>query len=314
MYNILNKNIFNKIILNSVQSSFNKILNKNNNKGRTYMSEVISLINEKGGVAKSTSAITISQILAISGYKVLIIDLDPQMNTTKMFGQDDNNPDIYYEHLFCDKQLRKDSVMEFINKTEYPNIFLLSASRELNTLIYKIYDKSKETNVELYLKYNLSFLKDEFDYIIIDNSPFKSYLTSCAMCASDKIITPICVDNFSYDGLMSLIDSIEELNSKYSLTIEFAGIFMTRVSSRTTLFKQMYESYQNMFGDRFLPVSIRNCNAVNESNTTFEPLLTYDKRCNASQDYIELVNYLGLMDNKHYRQLAKYLKGENLIN
>ena len=274
------------------------------------MSEVISLINEKGGVGKSTSAITIAQILSISGYKVLIIDLDPQMNTTKMYGQAEANPDIDYEHLFCIKQKSKDAVMNYITETGYHNISLLTASRELNSLIYKIYDKMKETNVELYLRYNLNLIKDEFDYIIIDNSPFKSYLTSCAMCASDKIITPICVDNFSYDGLMSLFDTIEELNDKYALSIEFAGIFMTRVAGRTTLFKQMYESYENMFGDRFLPVSIRNCIAVNESNTTFEPLLTYDKRCPASLDYIELVNYLGLMDNKHFRELAKYLKGE----
>ncbi len=274
------------------------------------MSEVISLINEKGGVGKSTSAITIAQILSISGYKILIIDLDPQMNTTKMYGQAEANPDIDYEHLFCVKQKSKDAVMNYITETDYNNISLLTASRELNSLIYKIYDKMKETNVELYLRYNLNLIRDEFDYIIIDNSPFKSYLTSCAMCASDKIITPICVDNFSYDGLMSLFDTIEELNDKYALSIEFAGIFMTRVAGRTTLFKQMYESYENMFGDRFLPVSIRNCIAVNESNTTFEPLLTYDKRCPASLDYIELVNYLGLMDNKHFRELAKYLKGE----
>lgn len=274
------------------------------------MAEVISLINEKGGVGKSTSAITIAQILATSEYKVLLIDLDPQMNTTKMFGQSEANPEIDYEHLFCIKQKSKDAVMNFITETDYDNISILTASRELNSLIYKIYDKMKETNVELYLRYNLNLIKDEFDYIIIDNSPFKSYLTSCAMCASDKIITPICVDNFSYDGLMSLLDTIEELNDKYALSIEFAGIFMTRVAGRTTLFRQMYESYENMFGDRFLPISIRNCIAVNESNTTFEPLLTYDKKCPASLDYVELVNYLGLMDTPHYRKLAKYLKGE----
>ena len=71
-----------------------------------------------------------------------------------------------------------------------------------------------------YVAHYLNLIKDEFDYIIIDNSPFKSYLTSCAMCASDKIITPICVDNFSYDGLMSLFDTIEELNDKYAVSIE----------------------------------------------------------------------------------------------
>lgn len=302
-------NIFVKKTLNSVHNS-NQPYKGKKNKGRTYMSEVISLINEKGGVGKSTSAITIAQILAISGYKILLIDLDPQMNTTKMFGQADSENGVNYEHLFCEKQMRLSSVQDFISETDYNNIAILSASRELNNLIYKIYDRSKESNVELILKHNLGLLKNEYDYIIIDNSPFKSYLTTCAMCASDKVITPICVDNFSYDGLMSLFDTIEDLNSRYSLSIEFAGIFMTRVAGRTTLFKQMFESYEHMFGDKFLPVSIRNSIAVSESNTTFEPLLTYDKRCTAAQDYIELVQYLGLMDNKHFRELAKYLKGE----
>ena len=274
------------------------------------MSEIISLINEKGGVGKSSSAISIAQILAISGYSILLIDLDPQMNTSKMFGKNDEGNAKDYEQLFCKKLSKKSEVLDYISQTDYENISILCASRVLNSLIYKIYDESKESNVELCFKYNLALLKDDYDYIIIDNSPFKSYLTTCAMCASNKIITPICVDNFSYDGLMSLFDTIEELNQKYALSIEFAGMFMTRVAGRTTLYKQMYESYENMFGDKFLPVSIRNCIAVNESNTLFEPLLPYDKRCSAAQDYIELVNYLGLMDNKHFRELAKYLKGE----
>ncbi len=294
--------MYNKFKVNSVQK-------KSKHKGRAIMSQVISLINEKGGVGKSTSAITIAQILAIARYKVLLIDLDPQMNTTKMFGQDGGNPGINYEHLFCEKQLRPDAVLEFTCPTEYENISILSASRELSAIVYKIYERSKEGAVELILKYNLGLLKELYDYIIVDNSPFKSYLTTCAMCASDKVLTPICVDNFSYDGLMSLIDIIDALNGKYSLSIEFAGIFMTRVAGRTTLFRQMFESYENMFGDKFLPVSIRNCIAVSESNTTFEPLLTYDKRCTAAQDYIELVNYLKLMDSQHFNSLEKYMKG-----
>ena len=274
------------------------------------MSQVISLINEKGGVGKSTSSITISQILAISGYKVLTIDLDPQMNTSKVFGATENN-DINYEPLFCEKLSEKESVMNYISETNHKNISLLSASRELNQLIYKIYDVSKEKNVELYFKYNLNLIKDEFDYIIIDNSPFKSYLTSCAIIASDKIIIPVNVDNFSYDGLMSLFETIEDLNKKYSLSIEFAGLYMTRVTGRTTIYKQMFEDYERMFGDNFIPVSIRNCIAVSEANTIFEPLLSYDKKSTAAKDYIELVNYLGLMDNKHFREIAKFLKGEH---
>ena len=204
----------------------------------------------------------------------------------------DNKVHISFDHMFCKNKF---TIL----------LFSLRIGKQGIPLWFRCFKGKHNPDA-----YNLNLIKDEFDYIIIDNSPFKSYLTSCAMCASDKIITPICVDNFSYDGLMSLLDTIEELNDKYALSIEFAGIFMTRVAGRTTLFRQMYESYENMFGDRFLPISIRNCIAVNESNTTFEPLLTYDKKCPASLDYVELVNYLGLMDTQHYRKLAKYLKGE----
>lgn len=273
------------------------------------MSKTISINNSKGGVAKSTSVITLAQILSISGYKVLIIDLDPQMNTTKMYGQDEN-PDINIERLFCVKQDDKSSVEEFILSTPYDGISIISASRDYYELIYKIHETGKEYSVELTFRNNLEYIKEDFDYIIIDNSPFKSDLSNCSLCASDGVLTPINADNFSYDGLMDLIETIETLNSNYSLSIDFLGIFMTRVSNRTNLFKQMFESYEEMFADKFIPVSIRQTDAVNQSNTAFIPLLSYDKKCTAAQDYVELANYLGLMDNKHYKKLVKYIKGD----
>lgn len=274
------------------------------------MAETISINNSKGGVAKSTSVITIAQILAISGYNVLIIDLDPQMNTTKMYGQNENS-DVNIEHLFCVKQLQKSSVEEFIVPTSHSGISMISASRDYYELIYKIHEASKSNPVELTFRSNLEYIKDDYDYIIIDNSPFKSALSNCSLCASDGVLTPINADNFSYDGLMDLIETIQQLNEKYSLSINFTGIYMTRVSNRTNLFKQMFESYEEMFEDKFIPVSIRQTDAVNQSNTSFVPLLTYDKRCTAAQDYIELVNYLGLMDNKHYKKLIRYMKGKS---
>ena len=117
MYNKKSKDNLNSVhsftgnTISFLNSVHNNRYTKNTKKERQTMSEVISFINEKGGVGKSTSAITIAQILAISGYNVLLIDLDPQMNTTKMFGQTDEVLDINYEHLFCTKQLRNSSVL-----------------------------------------------------------------------------------------------------------------------------------------------------------------------------------------------------------
>ena len=130
------------------------------------MSEIISLINEKGGVGKSSSAISIAQILAISGYSILLIDLDPQMNTSKMFGKNDEGNAKDYEQLFCKKLSKKSEVLDYISQTDYENISILCASRVLNSLIYKIYDESKESNVELCFKYNLALLKDDYDFMV----------------------------------------------------------------------------------------------------------------------------------------------------
>mgnify|MGYP002509022480 CR=1 FL=1 len=86
-------------------------------------------------------------------------------------------------------------------------------------------------NIFFAAKNNLEYVKDDYDYIFIDNSPFKSALSNCSLCASDGVLTPINADNFSYDGLMDLIETIQNLNDSYSLSINFMGIFMTRVSS-----------------------------------------------------------------------------------
>ena len=115
------------------------------------MAEVISLINEKGGVGKSTSAITIAQILAISEYNVLLIDLDPQMNTTKMFGQAEANPDINYEHLFCVKQNNKDAVMNFITDLMDKNIEI----KMIQTTIIYLFLLHQGSLTVLYIRYTI---------------------------------------------------------------------------------------------------------------------------------------------------------------
>ncbi len=274
------------------------------------MSEVISIINEKGGVGKTTSTINIAEILAKAGYEVLVVDLDPQMNLTKVLGNNiSENIETDYTSLFCSEIDMDTLVTNFVKYTDYENICIIPATREHADIIYSIHNAMQSNqNVALYFRKNLGHLKEMFDYILIDNSPFKSTLTTCSICASDNILTPIQADNFSYDGLFNLIQSISELNQKYSLDVKFLGIFMTRVVTRSNLYKGLFESYQNEFGDKFIPISISNSIILGEINTNFTPLLSYDKKSNAAKEYIELVNYIGLLDNKHYKKLIQFVK------
>lgn len=269
---------------------------------------VIAFMNFKGGVGKSSSLCAIAQLLAVGGYKILVVDLDPQGNATRVFGITDEK-EVDYKSLFCEKAANKESIKKAIYTSSFDNTDIIPSSAVLSSLVYDIYEKSKECRAELFFKHNLTLLQDSYDYILIDTSPFESYLSRCAVASADKILTPINMDNFSYEGLMGLIGLVEQINSDFSLEVEFAGVFMTRIKNRTTLFKQMNESYEQLLGDKYIPVAIRDCIAVAEANTAFVPIWTYDKKCTAVADYMELVNYIGLFDNKHLRKLISSRKG-----
>lgn len=292
--------------------------------------KVITFANSKGGVSKSTSIGTIASITGASKYKTLLIDLDPQRNLTKTFtnntayksskenlwrnfiGNTDNyeNDNPALTALFCEKFTKKESMMEYIVDSNFTNVDILPATFDLAFIIYYIYDKCKEDkNAVTYFKHNLQLLKNDYDYIFIDTSPFMSYLTMSTIAASDYIVTPINTDSYSYDGLEQLIDIVEEINDTFNTQAEFKGVFLTRVKRNTTVYKKLKEQYKELFGDRFIPISVRDCITVTEANTALIPLFEYDSTCPAIEDYIKIINYLGLLDNKHYKNLEKLLGG-----
>lgn len=260
----------------------------------------IALMNNKGGVAKSTSSCVMAQIMAVGGNRVLVIDADPQGNSTRTFGIKEDL-DVDYEKLYCGN-LVDTQVYGYISPSNFPNIDILPAGAQLSQMPYKIYDLEKTTPAaKLYFARNIRKIEEDYDFIIIDNAPDNDYLTQAAIAVADKVLIPINTDNYSYEGILGTIELIDSLNTAFGLSLELAGIFFTRVKPRTTLFKQMNDSYQEQFGDFFIPIAIRDCNAVAEANTAFIPLYTYQKKCTAVEDYLNLINYIGFFDNEHYR-------------
>lgn len=270
--------------------------------------KVLASMNYKGGVGKTTSSCAITELLAVADYKILFLDLDPQSNASRIFGIKEDKH-VNYDLLLCRKST-KDEIAGCIHPSDFPNVDIIPSNPLLSDVVYDIYEKAKECNAEIFLKYNLATVAEKYDYVIIDTSPFQSYLSRCAIAAADKIFTPIDMDNFSYEGLVGLINQVDEINSEFSLNVEFGGVFMCRVKSRTTLFRQMHESYENMLGDIYIPVAIRDCTKVAEANTAFIPLWNYNRRCTAVMDYCELVNHTELMDQKHFHKFVLAMKGE----
>lgn len=277
--------------------------------------KIITYINSKGGVAKTTSINGMASILALADYKVLLIDLDPQENLTSTFTnnteyEEREDMEYVYSNLFCQKMMLKKSVTAYIVNTNTKNIDILPASDELADVIYKIYDVEKnEKNAVNYFRHNINLLKNEYDYIMIDTSPFTSYLSKCAIAASDEILTPINTDNYSYNGLVKLIDMVEKTNQKYGSSAMFAGVFFSRAKKNTVVYNELERQYKELLGDKFIPTAVSDCIAVAEANTQFTPLHEYAPKCKAMEDYEDIVNYLGWIDNKHIRILHN-AKGE----
>lgn len=265
----------------------------------------IAFTINKGGVGKTTSLCAIAQILALAEYKVLVVDLDPQANTSRIFGIKRDIPDVNYTDLYC-KQLDEEGISKFVCKSNFENIDIIPSSSQIKRMNVKVYDAKKENPMAgLHFRNNIMLIEDNYDFVLMDNAPAIDDMADCSIAAADKVIIPINTDNLSYEGIDGTIKLVQEINEKYNLDVKFGGVFMTRVKGRTTLYKDLFESFKEQFGEYFIPVSIRDCNAVAEANTVFMPLYAYSKKCTAFIDYVELISRLGLMDKKHYQILLK---------
>lgn len=250
--------------------------------------KTISIINLKGGVAKTVSAINIAYTLvAIHGKRVLLIDNDKQGNTSKFFGLYDPEWEGLAE-LLTDKKMDVDNV---IRKTAYEGLDVITANMNLlraNKEILMDVSRPQQTR----LRKKIESVKDRYDYVIIDNAPDINMTVVNALVASDDVLVPIKVDQFSFDGLEQIIDQIDDV-SEFNSDIRFVGCFVT-MFQRSSVNQQGAELLEQ-HGYPIFSTRIRKTVKVDEMTFTGKPLLEYAKRSTACVDYVALVNeYLGL--------------------
>lgn len=244
--------------------------------------KVLSIINLKGGVAKTMSSVNIAHILAtVYNKKVLIIDNDKQGNSTKLFGRH-NDEKLSIADLIANRC----SIDEVIVNTDFENLDLIPSNMKLlKANLDVIMDVSRPQQTRL--KKHLDGIADYYDFCIIDNPPDINISVINALVSSDHIMIPIKIDKFAFDGMEELIEQIEnakEMNPK----LELKGCFVT-LFAKNDVNVQGEDLLNSNCKYKMMKTHIRRTVKIDESTFANAPILEYSKRCGAAKDYISLV-------------------------
>ncbi len=245
------------------------------------MGKIISFINQKGGVGKTTTCVNLATFLAAYGKKVLIIDLDPQGNATTGVGIDKN----LEMNTFYDILLDECTIKEAIIQTKFKNLSILPSNVDLAGSEVSLVQRE---NREKVLKNIISTIKNDYDYIAIDCPPSLGLLTVNALTATDTIIIPIQCEFYALEGLSQLMNTVKLVKEYLNSSIEIEGVVLTMKDNRSNLVNQVAKEIKAFFGrkvyDTVIPRNVRLAEAPSHGL----PIFVYDNRSTGSIAYQDL--------------------------
>ena len=251
------------------------------------MGKVISLVNQKGGVGKTTSSINLSASLAVLGKKVLLIDLDPQGNTTTGVGI--NKGEI--EKSIYDVLIGECKIEDAILKTKYNNFYVIPSSINLAGLAGELTEKSRtEMGFKKgeQLKNCLASVRDNFDYVLIDCPPALDIIVTNALTASNSVIIPVQCEFFALEGITQLLRTIMLAQKNLNPTLDIEGVLLTMLDSRTNLGFEVVEDIRSFFKEKVYNTIIPRLVRLTEAPSHGEPIIAYDPKSRGSEAYINL--------------------------
>ena len=239
----------------------------------------ICIFNQKGGVGKTTTNINLCAFLAMEGYKVLTIDIDPQGNTTSGLGLDKRNLEVSMYDVLTNNA----SLGQVIIKSELiPNLYIASSTMELAGAEVEIIGiKDRET----ILLREISKIKDQYDFIFIDCPPSLGVLTINALTAVDSVLIPIQCEFYALEGVGQLINTIQLVKKSLNKSLDIEGVLMTMYDYRTNLSNEVYDEAKKFFNDKVYDATIARNIRLAEAPSFGLPIMLYDDKCKGAIAY-----------------------------
>ena len=245
------------------------------------MGKIISIANQKGGVGKTTTAINLSAALAEADKKILVIDIDPQGNTSSGFGIDKNKlDDTIYELI-----LGYSAIKETVIKSVIDNVDIIPANVNLAGAEIELIGKEQKESI---LKKELDFIQEDYDFIFIDCPPSLNVLTVNAMVASDTVLVPIQCEFYALEGLSQLIHTINLVRERINRHLDIEGIVFTMYDARTNLSQQVVENVKSHVTQRVYDTVIPRNIRLAEAPSYGEPITVYDTKSTGAEAYRNL--------------------------
>jgi chromosome partitioning protein len=245
------------------------------------MNKVISIVNQKGGVGKTTTAVNLAASLALSGEKILLIDLDPQGNSTSGLGIiRDEVERTLYSVIAGDCSL-SDAVVH----TQIEQLYLVPSSADLLGAEIELIEKDGREGI---LAKALEDLKDSYRYIFIDCPPSLGLLTLNALVASDSVLVPVQCEYYALEGLSMLTKTIRRIQGSFNPRLDIKGIVLTMFDTRNNLAHQVVEEVRKHFGEKVYQTMIPRNIALGEAPSHGKPAMLYDMKSRGAQSYLAL--------------------------
>lgn len=251
------------------------------------MGKVISLVNQKGGVGKTTTSINLSSSLGYLGEKVLLIDLDPQGNSSTGLGVNRSNVEIGIYDVIMGNADIKDAII----KTKFRNLSVVPAMINLaGTDIELVQKGSKDQNFKMgeQLKNALDDIRDKYDYIIIDCLPSLGLLTTNALAASDSVLIPVQCEFFALEGVTQLLNTIIMTQTSLNPKLDIEGVLLTMLDGRTLMGLEVVEDVRKFFREKVYNTIIPRSIKFAEAPSHGKPILEYAPDSKGAEAYINL--------------------------